>query len=315
MRIIFIGSGEFALPIIECLYDNFKLVHCVTRPDKPKGRGKKVSKSVVAGLCDSLSIPVYTPQSINDPESVEYLSSLNVDIAVLASYSEILNPEVISVFKYGIVNVHPSLLPKYRGAEPIRWAIRKGEQETGVSLMLISSKLDRGNVLVQKACLIEDTNNFDDLRDKLAYMSVEMLPAMVEKVIAGYTGLAQDQTKTFYARRMKESDELINWNHSAKRILRQVRSMSYSPGCHTFYKGERLKLFDPIINDGDSIQPGQILSAKKRLIVGTGDGSIEFLRCQREGKRMIDTASFLNSGWVEKDSFFSDSVDFKSKDA
>ncbi|HOO96275.1 MAG TPA: methionyl-tRNA formyltransferase [Caldisericia bacterium] len=311
---MFIGSGEFALPIIKCLNGNFELALCVTRPDKPKGRGKKVSKSVVASLCEDLNVAVFTPQSINDSESIEFLSKQDVDIAVLASYSEILKPELISIFKHGIVNVHPSLLPKYRGAEPIRWAIRKGERETGVSLMVISSKLDRGNVLLQETCPIENTDNFDDLRDRLAEMSVSMLPDMVNKVVNGYTGNPQDQTKTFYARRMREDDELIDWNHSANRISRRVRSMSYSPGCYTFYKGERLKLFNPREIDETNNKPGKIISAKKRLIVGTGVGCIEFLHCQREGKRMMDSTSFLNSRWIEEDTFFSDSVDFESKE-
>jgi methionyl-tRNA formyltransferase len=301
MKIIFIGSGDFSAPIIESLSKEFDIPLCITRPDKKRGRGKKIQRSIVGETCDNLGIETYSPETINSAESIGKIRNLGVDIAVLASYSEILSAEIISCFKNGIVNVHPSLLPKYRGAEPIRWAIRKGEKETGVSLMMVSEELDRGNILSQKKVEIQPDDDNKSLQSKLIELSINMLADMVKKVSNGFKGVSQPQTKMFYARRMKKSDEAINWEWSAERIARQIRSMSPSPGCYTYFKGIRLKLFEPkvIFSEKSDHKPGEIIQTGEKLYVACELNILIFNSIQREGKRRLPTKEFLLSKFFQ----------------
>lgn len=299
MKTVFIGSGNFAKTILEFVSENHDVCLVVTRPDAKKGRGQKVVSSVISEFCASKNIPCYSPESINSDESVEILKKVSADIAVLASYSEILSPPVIDVFPKGILNIHPSLLPKYRGAEPIRWAIRKCEKETGVSLMLISSKLDRGNIIASKTIAIEDTDDFGFLSGKLAMLSVSMLPEAIEKLGQSFEGEPQPQEKTFYARRLKPDDEVINWNRAAFELSCHIRSMSPDPGCYTVLDGKRIKLFGPKMAEGEG-QPGEVLLSKKTLIIACKEGALEFEKCQKEGGRILDIRDFLASGLIRQ---------------
>ncbi|HOU07948.1 MAG TPA: methionyl-tRNA formyltransferase [Caldisericia bacterium] len=299
MKTVFIGSGNFAKTIIEFLSENYDVCLVATRPDAKKGRGQKVVSSVISEFCASKNIPCYSPESINSDESVEILKKASADIAVLASYSEILLPPTINVFAKGILNIHPSLLPRYRGAEPIRWAIRKCEKETGVSLMLISNRLDRGNVIASETIAIEDTDDFGSLSEKLAKLSVSMLPEAIKKLGQGFEGEPQSQEKTFYARRLKPDDEVINWNKTAFELSCHIRSMSPDPGCYTVLDGKRIKLFGPKVVEGNG-QPGEVLLSKKTLIIACKEGALEFTKCQKEGGKLLDTRDFLASGLIRQ---------------
>jgi len=299
MKTVFIGSGNFAKTIIEFLSENYDVCLVATRTDAKKGRGQKVVSSVISEFCASKNIPCYSPESINSDESVEILKKASADIAVLASYSEILLPPTINVFAKGILNIHPSLLPRYRGAEPIRWAIRKCEKETGVSLMLISNRLDRGNVIASETIAIEDTDDFGSLSEKLAKLSVSMLPEAIKKLGQGFEGEPQSHEKTFYARILKPDDEVINWNKTAFELSCHIRSMSPDPGCYTVLDGKRIKLFGPKVVEGNG-QPGEVLLSKKTLIIACKEGALEFTKCQKEGGKLLDTRDFLASGLIRQ---------------
>lgn len=303
MRICFIGSGNFALPILEFLAKKFEVALVVTRPDAKKGRGQKLVYSDVHELAQNIGIETLTPDTINDFETIKKIKDSKINLGILASYSEILTADAIKAFKLGILNIHPSLLPKYRGAEPIRWPIRKGEKTTGTTMMMLTDKLDRGNIIAQKEIPIEDNDDFGSLTQKLVELSIEMLPDSIQKVNDGFFGFEQPQVKTFYARRMKPEDEKIDWGKSAIEIALQVRSMSPTPGCYSTYNGKRIKLFSPEIAN-EKGEPGQVFLSKKIFSVTCSDSSVSFAEVQKEGGRKIPTKDFLASGFLNsKDKF------------
>lgn len=303
MRICFIGSGNFALPILQFLAKNFEVALVVTRPDAKKGRGQKLVFSDVHELAQNLGIETLTPDTINDLETIEKIKESEIDLGILASYSEILSVDVIKAFKLGILNIHPSLLPKYRGAEPIRWPIRKGEKTTGTTMMMLTEKLDRGNIVEQKEIPIGDNDDFGSLTQKLVALSIEMLPNSIQKVNDGFVGVEQSQEKTFYARRMKSEDERIDWNKAAAEIALQVRSMSPTPGCYSTYNGKRIKLFSPEITN-EKGEPGQVFLSKKSFSVACSDTSVSFVEVHKEGSKKMLTKDFLASGFLNsKDKF------------
>ncbi len=310
MRLVFFGSGEFALPILEHLADSNEIALVVTRPDSARDRGKLIKRSLVAQFCDDHGIKVFQPDTVNSPEAVATISSASCQIAVLASYSEILSDDVTKTFKMGIVNVHPSLLPKYRGAEPIRWPIRKGEKVTGSTLMLISSGLDRGNILWQEEIPIDDTDTYESLTEKLIRLTNANILPILAKVENGFVGQPQSQEKTFYARKLRKEDEVIDFNKTAQELSRQIRSMDPSPGMYCLFQGKRLKVFTHR-DLGSNGEPGQILQADKRLVVSCGSGSIEIFELQLEGGKRMPAQSFLASGKVIAGDIF-ESVDLNT---
>jgi methionyl-tRNA formyltransferase len=296
MKICFIGSGNFALPILDYLSKNFDISLVVTRPDAKKGRGQKLVFSEVHELAQNIGIQTLTPDTINNLETLELIRGYGIDLGILASYSEILSPETIKAFKFGILNIHPSLLPKYRGAEPIRWPIRKGEKITGVTIIMLSEKLDRGNIIAQNEIPIEDFDDYGSLTKKLIELSIRILLDSIEKVKTGFIGVEQPQEKTFYARRMKPEDEKIDWTKTASQISLLVRSMSPNPCCYSTYNGKRLKLFMPIITD-EKGQPGQVFLSKKSFSVACSDFSISFMEVHKEGGKRMLSKDFIASGF------------------
>jgi methionyl-tRNA formyltransferase len=292
---VFFGSGNFALPILEHLHKTEVIALVVTRPDSARDRGNKVKRSVVAQFCDDNQISVCQPETVNSPKVIETLRKSGCQMAVLASYSEILSPEVVAAFDKGIVNVHPSLLPLYRGAEPIRWPIRRGDKETGSTMMLISSGLDRGNILLQKTVQILDNDDYASLSQNLIELSNQMLDETLIKVDKGFTGQPQSQEKTFYARKLKPTDEIIDFNQSATKVSAIIRSMDPDPGVYCIFHSKRLKLFKPIVVSASG-KPGEVLEAKKKFIVACLEGSIEIGQVQPEGSKKMDSSSFLASG-------------------
>lgn len=307
MKIVFFGSGSFALPILAHLHSTLEVALVVTRPDSARDRGKKVKRSLVAQFCDDNAIKVIQPETVNSSEAVEEIVSSGCNIAVLASYSEILSPEVVGCFEKGIVNVHPSLLPLYRGAEPIRWPIRRGETETGTTMMLVSSGLDRGNIISQKKLAIEPNDTYGSLTSKLVELSNSMVVEALKEVEKGYLGQQQSQEKTFYARKMRPEDETVDFKNDAKKVSCHIRSMDPDPGIYCLLGDKRLKLFKTLESDGNG-EPGQILEAGKRIVVACGSGAIEVGEVQMEGSKRMEVRAFLQSGKIKVGDFLN-SVD------
>jgi methionyl-tRNA formyltransferase len=303
MRLVFFGSGEFALPILEHLCKTQNVVLVVTRPDSARGRGKQVKRSLVAQFCDDNNISVLQPETVNSPGALEAIKACDCIIAVLASYSEILSQEVTAVFEKGIVNVHPSLLPEYRGAEPIRWPIRRGDAVTGSTLMLISSGLDRGNILWQQEIPIAGDDTYGTMTVKLTELTCNNIDGILTKVMDGYIGIEQSQEKTFYARKLKPSDEMIDFNADASVVSRHIRSLDPVPGGYCLFQGKRIKLFNPK-QSGESGKPGQVLNTTKKLVVACASGSLEIGSLQPENSKKMDSKSFLASGKVNVGDYF-----------
>lgn len=310
MKLVFFGSGEFALPILENLLLSNQISLVVTRPDSARDRGKQVKRSLVAQFCDEHGIKVYQPETVNSPDAINVITDAGCQIAVLASYSEILSDDVTKIFKKGIVNVHPSLLPKYRGAEPIRWPIRRGDESTGSTLMLISAGLDRGNILWQEEIPIENTDTYGSLTEKLIKLTNSGIQPILEKVDVGFVGQPQPQEKTFYARKLRKEDEAVDFSKSATELSRQIRSMDPTPGMYGMFQGKRIKIFSHKTLELSG-EPGQILQADKKLVVACGSGSIEILELQPEGGKRMPAQSFLASGKTRVGDFFQ-SVDLNT---
>lgn len=302
MKIVFFGSGNFALPILAHLHLSLDVALVVTRPDSARDRGKKIKRSLVAQFCDDSGIKVIQPETVNSPEAIEEIRSTGCDIAVLASYSEILSPEVVGCFEKGIVNVHPSLLPYYRGAEPIRWPIRRGETETGSTMMLISSGLDRGNIISQKKIAIEKNDNYATLTEKLISLSNLLLIDAIKAVDGGSTGVEQSQEKTFYARKMRPEDEAIDFTQDAQKVSCCIRSMDPEPGVYCLLGDKRLKLFQSSVLDGHG-KPGEIIEADKKLVVACGAEAVEIGVVQLEGSKRMESKVFLQSGKINAGDF------------
>jgi methionyl-tRNA formyltransferase len=295
LKIVFFGSGSFALPILSHLHSNLEVALVVTRPDSARDRGKSVKRSLVAQFCDENNVNVIQPDTVNSFESISKLQSTGCQLAVLASYSEILSQEVVACFSKGIVNVHPSLLPFYRGAEPIRWPIRRCEKETGSTMMLISSGLDRGNILNQKTTSIDESDNYGSLSEKLIDLSNGMLLDALCSVDNGFIGIEQPQEKTFYARKMKSADEAVDFTKDSKTVSCHIRSMDPDPGVYCLLDNKRLKLFQSSIVDGEG-KPGQIIKIGKNINIACGVGAISINQIQLEGSKRMESMVFLQSG-------------------
>lgn len=307
MKIVFFGSGSFALPILEFLHSNLDVSLVVTRPDSARDRGRAVKRSLVAQFCDDNDIKVTQPDSVNSQESIAILESVGCNLAILASYSEILSPDVVACFTKGIVNVHPSLLPLYRGAEPIRWPIRRGDKETGSTMMLISSGLDRGNIIDQKKISIDETDVYGSLTDKLIVLSNTMVLDAIKRVNDGYIGEEQLQQKTFYARKMKPTDEAIDFTKDAIEVACHIRSMDPDPGVYCLFNGKRLKLFQASTVESQGL-PGKVIEAGKNLVIACGTDAIKIGQVQLEGSKKMESQVFLQSGKLKVGDFLN-SVD------
>lgn len=295
MKTVFFGSGSFALPILAHLHQNVDICMVVTRPDSARDRGKTVKRSLVAQFCDDKGLNVLQPETVNSIGSVEILKSLDCRLAVLASYSEILSADAVACFAKGIVNVHPSLLPLYRGAEPIRWPIRRGERETGSTMMLISSGLDRGNIISQKRMQIAESDTYGSLTAKLVDLSNLMLLDALKTVDDGGTGIEQSQEKTFYARKMRPADEAVIFDKDAHEVSCHIRSMDPDPGVYCLTNNKRLKLFESSVASGTG-RPGQVLEAGKKLTIACKTGAVTVNCLQMEGSKKMESKVFLQSG-------------------
>lgn len=305
MKIVFMGTPEFAVPVLEGLISSgYSLVGVYTRPDKGKGRGQELAISAVKMAALVQKLPVYQPASFKVPGEVQNLRALNPDLIAVAAYILILPREVLTLPQHGCLNVHPSLLPKYRGPSPVAAAILAGEPATGVTIMLMSEGMDAGPVLAQKeeAILPEDTTG--SLTERLARLGAQMLVETIPGWVEGkITPVLQDESKATYSRILKKEDGEIDWSNSAGYIVKQIRAFQPWPGCYTFWKGKRLTVrqaSSPLgvdMRGRDTGPPGKVISVttEKGNLPGvvTGDGLMVLHRLQLEGKREMSAAEFV----------------------
>ncbi len=300
MRIVFMGTPEFSVPPLEYLLQSeYKVVAVYTQPDKPMGRGRSVEQSPVKKVALRHGVPVFQPLKLRDPEEVERLARLKPDLIVVSAFGQILPQSVLDIPWFGCLNIHPSLLPKYRGATPIPSAILAGDEETGVTIMLMDAGMDTGPIVSQIIVGIEPDDTAESLCRKLSQASVRLLGETLPLWFDGsLKATPQDNSKATYTRPISKRDGLVNWQMSAEEICRRVRAFYPWPGCYTFWKGKVLKILAGAVvhKEGDSM-PGRVIALPHGqgtpVGVETGKGVLGLLRVQLEGRRALSAEEFL----------------------
>ncbi|MHB8121479.1 MAG: methionyl-tRNA formyltransferase [Desulfuromonadaceae bacterium] len=294
-RIIFMGTPDFACPTLQSLIERGEnIVAVVTQPDRPKGRGQKLMPPPVKELAEKHGIPVYQPPKVRDPGFVDIIRELKPDVIVVVAFGQILPKALLDIPPNGCINVHASLLPRYRGAAPLNWCIINGETETGVTTMLMDVGLDTGDMLLIRKTALDENEDIQSLHDRMSIMGADLLAETLDRLMAGdLAPQPQDNTASCYAPMLKKDDGIINWDAAARTIHNQVRGLAVWPGACTVIDGQVLKIFRTSIGDGSG-EPGTILQAAKgRLEVACRSGSLFLQELQLAGKKRLDCTSFL----------------------
>lgn len=303
MKIVFMGTPDFAVGALEALVEaGHDVVAVVTQPDKPKGRGKEMQQTPVKACAVKHNIEVFQPVKIKTPEAVEVLKGYGADLFVVAAFGQILSKEILDMPKYGCVNIHASLLPKYRGAAPIQWAILDGEKETGVTIMQMNEGLDTGDMLTKVVVPIEDTDTGESLFDKLAEAGAKLLIKTIPQIEAGtMKPEPQDDSLSTYAKMIKKEMGLIDWKKEAIVLERLVRGMNSWPSAYTHFQGKTLKVWETEVETCETeAVPGSVVEVTKNSIkVQTGKDLLVLKQIQLEGKKRMDVAAFLLGYKVE----------------
>lgn len=302
--VVFMGTSPFAISSLRALKDaGFKISLVVTTPDRPKGRGLKVSSPAVKEEARKLGLPLVQPESIKEQEFIEMIRRISPDFIVVAAYGKILPPQLLSIPKKAPVNVHASLLPKYRGPAPIQWAIINGEKITGVTTMIMDEGVDTGPILLQRETEILPEENAEELERRLSVVGGELLIETLNGLLSGtIKPRAQDHENASYARFIKKEDGRIEWDMDAEAIHNRIRGLQPWPGAYTNLADKTLKIYRSKIVDRESssILPGTVIEAcKEGLKIATGKGIISILEIQREGKRRLPIFEFLKGFPIE----------------
>ena len=296
IRTVFMGTPEFALPPLEGLIAaGVNLVGVYTQPDRPKGRGKKLAASPVKQLAEEQGIPVFQPHKLRDPLAVEELRALQPDLIIVVAYGQILPKAILDMPQHSCINIHASLLPKYRGAAPINKAIIDGETETGVTTMLMDVGLDTGDMLVKRSLKIGENETAGELHDRLAVLGRDALDETLRLLCTGeLVAEKQDDSLSCYAPMLKKEDGVIDWQRPARVIHNQVRGLDPWPGTYTSLDGDILKIAATTVCDATG-EPGTILAADKNgVLVACGEGSLLIGELQLPGKKRLAAVNFLS---------------------
>jgi len=305
MSIVFVGTPLFAVPSLEALvHAGEDIAAVVTQPDKKKGRGHALSQPPVKELAVKKGIRVLQPEKMKDAAFLAELRSIKPEFIIVVAYGRILPDEILNLPKSACVNVHASLLPKYRGAAPIAWAIINGEKTTGITTMLISKKLDTGDILLQKEIRIEPDDNTETLSEKLSELGAEVLIETLKGVRTRNIKPRPQTGEASYVPIIKKEDGLINWSKTASELFNFVRGMRPWPGAYCYLNGERIKLIKVKAIDGSG-NPGRIERAQKdEFVVGAGKGLISIVELQPVGKKIMPARAFLQGRSIKEGTYF-----------
>ena len=308
MNIIFMGTSEFALPTLKSLHQSLhSILAVITQPDKPKGRGQKLLVSPIKQYALDSDLPILQPKTVNDPKFIESLKQNRPDVIIVVAFGQILSEIFLKIPKQFCINLHSSLLPKYRGAAPIHRAILNGDTKSGVTTMIMDKGMDTGDILLMQETPIHQTDTAQNLHDTLSEMGgalvLETLKRLEENTLLP---VQQDHNQATFAAKLKKEEGLIRWDQSATSLSNQVRGLTPWPGTYTLLKNKRLRIIKVQIGEGSPDDaPGKVARVTDVGIeVGTGQGRLIITELQPEGKKSMPTKSFLAGHKVERGTLF-----------
>ena len=296
MRIVFMGSAGFAVPSLEQLQESdYDLIEVVCQPDKPAGRGRKLTACPVAEYAREHKFSLYQPASLKRHEALEHIQDLTPDMIVVVAYGKFLPLEILELPQMGCINVHASLLPKYRGAAPINWAIINGEEETGVTTMYMNEEMDEGDILLARSVDIDEFDNAIEVEERLEQLGAHLLIETIKDLKEGeLKGMPQDHSLATYAPILSKKDGLIDWTMTSKQIANRVRGLVPWPVAHTNVDGKLLKIYEAHAgNEPCDVAPGTVFRSEEHLAIATGEGVVYPIEVQLEGKKRMKCEEML----------------------
>lgn len=305
-KVVFMGTPDFAVGTLKALIDSkYEVAAVFSQPDKPKGRGKALQMTPTKEVAVEAGIPVYQPAKIREAQWLSVLEELAPDVIVVVAFGQIIPESILKLPKYGCINVHASLLPKYRGAAPIQWAVIDGEKESGVTTMQMDAGLDTGDMLLKETVALEEKETGGSLFDKLSEVGAQLLIKTLEALENG-TVTAQKQpaeSPTPYAAMLTKKQGEIDWNQDAKKIECLIRGLNPWPSAYTYYRGKTLKIWDAQVEPEDSKEKAGFGTAvkvtKNDLVIQTANGLLSLKEVQPEGKKRMEVDAFLRGYPVE----------------
>jgi methionyl-tRNA formyltransferase len=300
MKLIFFGAGDFAFPIAKKVAHDFDLLGVVVTKPRPRGRGRTVTLPEVARWAQAQGIQVFTPDKPDSADFIHAVTDCDPDLYVLSSYGYILSGNLLRIPRYGGVNVHPSLLPQYRGAAPIQRTLMAGETKTGITVIFMDEKVDHGKIVFQREVAIESDDNYGSLTARLSSVATEAISDIIRSIASGsHSVLEQNHVCATYAPKIKKEEMIINWQSSTGEIIGLIRALSPKPCARTQFRGRTLKII--AAEPGKKSQsPGTLHLENKKLYAGTGNGSIVITRLQPENKSVISSLDFINGFRIQE---------------
>lgn len=305
IRIVYMGTPDFAVEPLEAIIKaGHEVAAVVTQPDKQKGRGKEVKMTPVKECALRHGIPVFQPVKIKEPEAVAELEKYQADLFVVAAFGQLLSEEILNMPEYGCINIHASLLPAYRGAAPIQWAVLNGEKESGVTIMQMDKGLDTGDMLLKRSVELSPKETGDSLHDKLMHLGAELIVEALSKLEKGeLVPEKQKDELSSYAKKLTKAMGQIDWSKDAVSLERWIRGLNSWPSAYTFFGGKTLKIWEAQVteeNGAQKAEPGQVISvSRESFTVACGQGALQILSLQLEGKKRVLTREFLLGYQVE----------------
>jgi len=301
-KLVFMGTPMFAVPILKSLYQNGYNISCVyTQPPQKSKRGQKINKSPIQGISETLNLEYRTPPVLNNEEEYNFLNSLDADLAIVVAYGQIIPKKFLNLTKKGFINIHASLLPKWRGAAPIQRSIMNLDQETGISIMRIAEKLDTGPVCNNYKIQLNENLNALEISEKLSNLAAEKILDNVDNILEDKASfIEQDHSNATYASKIQKTEGQINWDENAEKIIGKINGLYPSPGAFFMFNGERYKILKAQVGRAQG-NPGSVLSDNLEIVCGNNQ-SIIIKEIQRQGKRPQNIGEFIQGSQIKKGS-------------
>ena len=303
MKIVFMGTPEFAVPTLEALIEKHNVAAVVTQPDKPKGRGKKMIFSAVKEKAVENNIKIYQPTKVRDGEFVEILKEYEPDVIVVVAFGQILSEDILNIPKYGCINVHGSILPKYRGAAPIQWSIINGEEFGGVTTMYMAKGLDSGDMILKAEEKIKDDDTYGTLYDRLSYIGADLLIKTLDLIERGeVVRVPQNDDDATLAPMITRDMEHIDWENTSENVVNLIKGLNPQPVSYTMYNDEKLKIwFAEVEKTEYSGEIGEIVDVRKKdFVVKTKKGAVAVKEVQAQGGKKMTADAYMRGHTIEK---------------